>query len=59
MSTLIEIEKAIEQLSPNEFAKLVEWVDSRREQEVDGPKFEEALDSVFEHHAPLLEKLSQ
>ena len=59
MSTLAEIEKAIEKLPPNEFTKLVEWVDSRREQEAEDPEFKDALDVVFEHHAPLLDKLAQ
>lgn len=59
MSTLAEIEKAIEKLPPNEFAKLVEWVDSRRELEAEKLHFNDALDAVFEHHAPLLNKLAQ
>ena len=30
MSTVQEIEQAVEQLSPEDFSELVEWIDQRR-----------------------------
>ncbi|WP_367871061.1 hypothetical protein [Luteolibacter sp. Populi] len=60
MSTIAEIEAAIEKLDPDEFAKLAEWMASRNcASEEKGNDFKEAMDRVFSHHAPLLEKLAQ
>jgi len=59
MSTISEIEAAIEKLSPDEFAELVVWINARQTQEIGPPELEKAMDKVFGHHAPLLEKLSQ
>lgn len=60
MSTIAEIEAAIEKLRPDEFVELAEWVDAqRRVREVKGSDFHKAMDKVFTHHAPLLKKLAQ
>ena len=59
MSTVAEIEAAIEKLAPDEFAELAAWINARQTQEIQTPGFEKAMDKVFDHHAPLLEKLSQ
>ncbi len=60
MSTVAEIEAAIEKLPPEEFSKLAAWVDARRKTpEAKTPDVGEAMDKVFTHHAPLLEKLSR
>ncbi len=59
MSTVAEIEAAIEKLRPDEFAKLAEWMDARRESESKGSDISDAMDKVFAHHAPLLKKLAQ
>lgn len=59
MSTIAEIEAAIEKLHPDEFAKLAEWMDARRALEMQGSNLNGAMDKVFEHHAPLLRKLAQ
>ena len=60
MSTIAEIEAAIEKLQPDEFDKLAEWVAAQhRAREAKGGDFGEAMERVFTHHAPLLEKLAQ
>ncbi|MBX3743284.1 MAG: hypothetical protein KF712_20025 [Akkermansiaceae bacterium] len=61
MSTVAEIEAAIERLRPEEFAKLEAWLDERRAQRVTVQErnVAAAMDKVFAHHAPLLKKLSQ
>ena len=59
MSTVAELEAAIEKLRPDEFAELAAWLDARRAGEVKGDDFRKAMDKVFTHHAPLLRKLSQ
>ncbi|MFT6180080.1 MAG: hypothetical protein ACI9NQ_000143 [Paracoccaceae bacterium] len=59
MSTITEIETAIEKLAPDEFAELAAWINARQSQELETPDFEKSMDKVFGHHAPLLEKLSQ
>jgi hypothetical protein len=60
MSTVAEIEAAIEKLHPDEFAELAAWVDAqRRAREVTGGEFRKAMDKVFAHHAPLLDKLAR
>lgn len=42
VSTAVEIEQAIETLSPAEYAKLLAWLDERRAAEVDA-RFEAAV----------------
>jgi hypothetical protein len=42
MSTVQEIERAIESLQPSDYASLLAWLDERRAQEVDA-KFEQAI----------------
>jgi len=59
MTTVAEIEAAIEKLRPDEFAELAAWLDARRADEVEGGDFRKAMDKVFTHHSPLLRKLSQ
>jgi len=61
MSTVAEIEAAIEKLRPEEFAKLEAWLEERRAREAAKakPDIGRAMDKVFSHHAPLLKKLSQ
>lgn len=63
MSTIAEIEAAIEKLAPDEFAELAAWISARQSKEIEAPDFDKAMDKamdkVFGHHAPLLEKLSQ
>ena len=60
MSTIVEIEAAIEKLRPDEFAELSEWmVALQRAREVEAKDIGKAMDKVFTHHAPLLKKLAQ
>jgi hypothetical protein len=59
MTTVAEIQAAIEKLRPEEFARLAAWLDSRRAREVKEDSFGKAMDKVFTRHAPLLRKLSQ
>jgi hypothetical protein len=60
MSTVAEIEAAIEKLPPDEFAKLAAWmVAQRRARKIQTRVFREAMDKVFTHHASLLEKLAR
>ena len=60
MSTVAEIEAAIEKLPPEEFAKLAARMDAqRRNRKIPATVFGEAMDKVFIHHAPLLEKLAR
>lgn len=60
MSTVAEIEAAIEKLRPDEFVELADWVAAqRRAREVKEGDFRNAMDKVFTHHAPLLRKLAQ
>ncbi|MCW1915955.1 hypothetical protein OJ996_20370 [Luteolibacter sp. GHJ8] len=60
MSTLAEIEAAIEKLRPEEFSELAAWMDARRgEREIPASRVREAMDKVFDHHAPLLDKLAR
>jgi hypothetical protein len=42
MSTVLEIERAIESLAPADYADLLAWLDARRAREVDA-KFEQAI----------------
>jgi len=42
MSTVKEIERAIESLPPEDYAQLIAWLDERRAQEADA-KFEDAV----------------
>lgn len=59
MSTVAEIEAAIEKLCPDEFAELAAWVAARLPAGDTGERdFSKAMDKVFHHHAPLLEKLA-
>lgn len=50
-------------VSPDERARLIGVIQSLQSQsrshEEDGDVFREAMDKVFRHHAPLLEKLSR
>lgn len=59
MSTVAEIEAAIEKLAPEEFVELAEWIAARRAREIQEGDFDKAVDKVFAHHAPLLRKLAQ
>ncbi len=59
MSTIAEIEAAIEKLPPDEFAQLAAWINARQTRELEGEDFRNAMDKVFGHHAPLLKKLSE
>ena len=59
LSTVAEIEAAIEKLPPDEFAKLAAWISALQARELDDENLGDAMDKVFRHHAPLLEKLSQ
>lgn len=42
MSTVLEIEQAIESLPPADYAELIAWLDERRAADVDN-KFEQAI----------------
>jgi len=59
MSTVAEIEAAIEKLPPDEFAELAAWISAHQARELDDKNLGNAMDKVFGHHAPLLKKLSQ
>jgi len=59
MTTVAEIQAAIEELRPGEFAQLTAWLDARRAGEVKEDSFGKAMDKVLTHHAPWLRKLSQ
>jgi hypothetical protein len=60
MSTVAEIEAAIEKLRPDEFAELAAWMAARLPAGENGERdFCKAMDKVFTHHAPLLEKLAR
>jgi hypothetical protein len=60
MSTIAEIEAAIEKLPPDEFVELAAWMDAhRRAREIQGDDFRQVMDKVFTHHAPLLDKLAR
>ncbi len=52
MSTVEEIERAVERLAPPEFAQLASWIDARRHQQWVRQMDEDAaagkLDSLFE-----------
>ncbi|RYG62075.1 hypothetical protein EON80_23435 [bacterium] len=59
MSTVAEIEAAIEKLRPDEFAA---WVTARRRDrkvKVKEKDIGKVMDKMFAHHAPLLRKLAQ
>ena len=59
MSTVTEIEAAIEKLTPEEYAELIEWMKTHTSKKSDEAEFRDAMDRVFGHHTDLLEKLSQ
>lgn len=59
MTTVAEIEAAIDKLRPDEFAELTAWLDARRAGEIPSDDVSRAMDKVFGHHAPLLRKLAQ
>jgi len=64
MSTIEEIEKAIEKLPPKQFGELCAWISERaaapvKQEESGDPEFDKALGSVFEDYAPLLKELAK
>ncbi|MEM1057989.1 MAG: hypothetical protein AAGK14_01965 [Verrucomicrobiota bacterium] len=60
MTTLAEIEKAIEQLPPEDYAKLVAWLKARPlPATLDEDKLDEIQEQIFRAHAPLLKKLAE
>ncbi len=59
MSTVAEIEAAIEKLPPDKFAELAAWINARQTRELENGNLLDAMDKVFDHHSPLLKKLSQ
>lgn len=62
MTTLAEIEKAIEQLSAEEYAKLLMWMKDNPPSlvvTISDEEFQAAAQEVFDHYAPLLEKLAK
>ena len=66
MSSVAEIEAAIEKLEPNEVKAVASWLAKHltAQQEQDSSAgaatdFDQATNGVFEHFAPLLEELSK
>lgn len=64
MSTVEEIQNAIRSLPSEQYSELIQWLVSRKAKspksdEMADDVFDQALESVMEDYAPLLEALSK
>ena len=64
MSSVTEIEAAIKKLTPDDFSKIVQRIhlleaQFNKAQKSQKKDFNEAMEKVFDHHAPLLKELAR